>query len=113
MKAIASILAVLALSALTSIAADAPKGDAPKGGDKPKMSVEERFKKLDANGDGKLSKEEFTKGAKDAARSEKFFASLDTDKDGSVSLEEYKAGAAKKGKKGDAPKGEPKKGDAK
>lgn len=93
MKVITSMLAVLALSALTVTAADAPKG-----GDKPKPTPEEFFKKKDTNGDGKLSKEEFTKGAKDAAKAEERFTALDKDKDGSLSLEEFKAGGMRKKK---------------
>ena len=56
MKVITSFLAILAISAVTSFGADAPK--------KPKMTPEEMFTKKDADKDGKVSKEEFLKGAK-------------------------------------------------
>lgn len=101
MKVITTLAAVLALGAISLHAAD----DAKKG-EKPKMSAEDAFKKKDANGDGKLSKEEFTKGAPadKADAMAKRFTALDKDKDGSVNLEEFKAGAAAKGKgKGKAP----------
>lgn len=58
--------------------------------DKPKRDPEAAFKKLDKNGDGKVSKEEFTAKAKDAAKAEKAFAKLDKNGDGSLSLEEFK-----------------------
>ncbi|MBB5033237.1 EF-hand domain-containing protein [Prosthecobacter vanneervenii] len=97
MKVITSLLAILALSAVTSFAAD---GDAPKKpeGDKgkPKMTPEQMFTKKDADKDGKLSKEEFLKGAKDAAKAEAAFTAKDKDKDGSLSKEEFTAAPKKK-----------------
>ncbi|OYW78056.1 MAG: hypothetical protein B7Z37_00885 [Verrucomicrobia bacterium 12-59-8] len=92
MKVITSFLAILALSAVTSFAAE---GDAPK---KPKMSPEEMFTKKDADKDGKISKEEFLKGSKDAAKSETAFTAKDKDKDGSLSKEEFTAAPKKKKK---------------
>ena len=98
MKVITSLLAILALSAVTSFAAE---GDAPKKpeGDKgkPKMSPEEMFAKKDADKDGKISKEEYLKGSKDAAKSEASFTKKDKDKDGSLSKEEFTAAPKKKG----------------
>lgn len=97
MKSITSILSILALaSTLNAAEGDAPKK--PAGGDKgkPKMSPEEFFKKKDANGDGKISKEEFLKGAKDSAKAETQFAARDKDKDGSISKEEFTAAPKKK-----------------
>ncbi len=91
MKAITT-LAILALSAVTSFGADAAK----KEGDKPKMTPEEMFTKKDADKDGKISKEEFLKGSKDAAKSEASFAKKDADKDGSLSKEEFTAAPKKK-----------------
>lgn len=97
MKAVTSFLAILALSAVTSFAAE---GDAPKKpeGDKgkPKMTPEEMFTKKDADKDGKISKEEFLKGSKDAAKSEATFTKKDKDKDGSLSKEEFTAAPKKK-----------------
>lgn len=97
MKAVTSFLAILALSAVTSFAAD---GDAPKKpeGDKgkPKLSPEEMFAKKDADKDGKVSKAEYLKGAKDAAKAEASFTAKDKDKDGSLSKEEFTAAPKKK-----------------
>ncbi len=84
---ITALLCALLLGASVTYAAE---------GDKPKPNPEEMFKKKDANGDGKLSKEEFTKGAKDAAKMEERFTALDKDKDGSVTKEEMAAGGKKK-----------------
>ena len=56
------------------------------------------MKRIDTNGDGKISKEEFVKGAKDAAKAEAAFTAKDKDKDGSLTLDEYKAAGGKKKK---------------
>ena len=69
-------------------------------------SPEDRFKELNASGNGKLTLEEFQapykKHIKDEAklaealkRVEKHFKEMDTDNDGTVSLEEFKAAWAK------------------
>lgn len=97
MKALTTLFAVLALGMITVNAAE---GDAKKGEAKAKVSPEDAFKKKDANGDGKVSKEEFTK-TKDATKAEglaKMFEAKDKDKDGSLTLEEFKAGGKKKAK---------------
>ncbi|MDZ4286472.1 MAG: EF-hand domain-containing protein [Prosthecobacter sp.] len=93
MKLITTILATLAFASLATYAADEAKK-----ADKPKQDPEKMFARKDANGDGKLSKEEFLKGAKDAAKSETQFTAKDKDKDGSVSKEEYLAAPKKKKK---------------
>jgi len=68
-----------------------------KGAGKPKQDFEKMFSKKDADGDGKVSKEEFLKGAKDAEKAEKAFGRLDKDKDGSLNKEEFvKRGPGKK-----------------
>lgn len=66
--------------------------------DKPKVSPEEAFKRRDADKDGKVSKEEFLKGQKDATKAEATFAAKDKDKDGSLSKEEFLAAGKKKAK---------------
>lgn len=90
MKALTTILAVLALTTFTVNAQEKGKGKKP--------DPEAMFKKKDGNSDGKLSKEEFTKGAKDAAKAETAFGKLDKDKSGDLSLEEFKAMGGKKKK---------------
>ena len=89
MKAITSLLAILALSAVTSFAAD---GDAkkPEGG-KPKMNPEEMLKKLDTDKDGKVSKAEWMaspNAKKDEAKATERFGKMDKNSDGSLTLEE-------------------------
>ena len=55
------------------------------------------FSKKDADGNGKVTKEEFVKGAKDATKAEAQFTKLDKDADGSLSKEEFtKRGGKKK-----------------
>lgn len=65
-----------------------------------KHSLVERFKILDADGNGTLSKEEFLAPASKAANPEKArkhlekrFNKLDKNKDGVISLDEFLAGA--------------------
>lgn len=62
-----------------------------------KADPAEQFKKLDANSDGKLSKEEFLgkrKGDK-ATKAEETFKKKDKDSDGFLSLEEFTGKKAK------------------
>src|SRR5262249_45908129 len=74
-----------------------------KGKGKNKKDLEGLFKKLDTNGDGKLSRDEFAKfgklvkkpsakgnAEKRAKRLDKQFTRLDTNKDGFLSLDEFK-----------------------
>ena len=62
--------------------------------EKKAKSPEEQFKALDANSDGKLSKEEFLSRTKAENKEKKttVFDRWDKDKDGFLTLEEYKAG---------------------
>lgn len=84
-------LAVIGFGA-TSL--EAAKADAKA----PKKSPEERFAKLDANSDGKLSLDEFIGKRKDdkKAMAEKQFKKKDKDRDGFLSVEEFKAMPKKK-----------------
>lgn len=94
MKAIITILSVLALASFSLNAAE--------GGAKKKADPAKAFAKLDANSDGSISKEEFLaspQAKKDAAKAEKNFANKDKDKDGKLSKEEFTAAPAKKKKK--------------
>lgn len=86
MKSITSILAILAL-AVTVNAADEKK---PEAGKK-KMNPEEMFKKLDKDGNGSVSKEEYMaspNAKKDEAKATERFGKMDKDSNGSLSLEE-------------------------
>lgn len=113
MKKLITILAALAVTVSFATAADEAKKEKKAG-----AGAEERFKKLDTNGDGFISLDEMKAspaGAKDAAKAEAAFKAKDKDNDGKLSAEEFNAGGGKKGdaKPGDAPKkGDAKKGDA-
>jgi hypothetical protein len=116
MKKLITILAALAVSVSFANAADAAKKEAKA--EKKGATPEERFKKLDTNGDGFISLEEFKAspaGQKDAAKADEIFKKKDKDGDGKLSAEEFAAGGGKKGdaaKPGDAKPGDAKKGDA-
>ena len=79
------VVAVLASFALGAFAqSKAPAEPSAKE----KTAVQSAFTRADANGDGKLSKEEATKLPAVAAK----FEDLDKNKDGSLSSEEFAAG---------------------
>jgi len=81
---------VLAGAALTAFAqAKAPANEQPVAA-KDKAVIEASFTRADANGDGKLSKEEAAKLPAIASR----FNELDKNKDGILSLDEFAAGFA-------------------
>lgn len=97
MKAITTILSVLALAAISAQAQEKKT----EGGEKKKMDPEAAFKKLDKDGNGSVSKEEFLaspQAKKDAAKAEESFGKRDKDGNGSLSLEEFKAAGKKKAK---------------
>jgi hypothetical protein len=113
LRSLPTFAAIVALSSVASFAQDkaepkadakaetkAPDAPAPAAPAKPKLTPEERFKKMDANGDGALSLEEFLGKAKPDAKAakEEEFKKLDKDGNGSLSLEEFVAGATR-GKK--------------
>lgn len=91
MKKFAVVAAIVALISPLAMAKE-------KGEGKPKPTPEERFKKLDANGDGKLTLEEYT-GKQDAEKAKEHFKALDKDGDGSLTLEEFSAKPEGKKKK--------------
>lgn len=92
MKHIAIIAVTFAL-AIPLHAADGPAKAAPK-----KPNPDKVFAKKDKDGDGSLSKEEFTAGAKNAAAAETAFGRKDKNSDGKLSKEEFTAVAKGKGK---------------
>lgn len=61
---------------------------APAPDAKARMAVEAAFTKADANGDGKVTKDEATKMPEISAK----FDALDRDKDGALTLAEFAAG---------------------
>jgi len=84
------IAAMVAMFALGTCAAPGFAADDEK--------ADKAFKKLDANGDGKLSVEEFVgkRTGDKAEKAKKLFAKLDKNSDNFVSLEEFKARKKKK-----------------
>jgi hypothetical protein len=72
-----------------------PAEAAPK---KPAADPAKVFKRKDKDSDSFLSKEEFTKGAKDATKAGTAFDRKDKDKDGKLSLAEFTAKPKAKGK---------------
>jgi Ca2+-binding EF-hand superfamily protein len=92
---ISSILVALLASVSLAVAADEAKPKAPK----PKADPAAAFAKMDKDGDGKLSKDEFLATAKDdaaKAKKEQQFTAKDKDKDGFVSKDEFLAKPEKK-----------------
>ena len=89
-------LASLAAACLIASPALALEKEKPQKPDK-KPTPEQRFERLDKNGDKKLSVEEFVGKRKDEAKekAEKAFARKDKNKDKSLTLEEFKAKAGK------------------
>jgi len=96
MKYLITTLSALAIATSFALAEDAtPPAKAPGAGEHKHMTPEEIFKKLDANGDGTVSLDEYKAGPmgkKDPAKAEEKFKKMDTDSDGKLTLEEFKAG---------------------
>jgi Ca2+-binding EF-hand superfamily protein len=86
------LVAVVAgcITAGSALAAD----DTKKGTDKPKPTPEEVFKRLDKDGDGKVTLAEFTARAKDDQKKEsmeKRFKAMDKDSKGFLTIDDLKA----------------------
>ena len=100
MKRTLSVLSALAFATTLALADDKPAAPAPgapppPGGKGNRPAPEEIFKKLDTNGDGFISLDEFKaspRAQKDPAKAEEAFKKMDTDGDGKLSLDEFKAG---------------------
>ena len=73
-------IALVMLMSLFTVTTNAQSSDKKQGGEKP--SFEKLLKEMDANEDGKLSKDEVKGPLKDD------FATIDTDEDGFISKEE-------------------------
>jgi len=87
------------LLALGLIIGSGSSAQAAKGnkGNKPKRKPEQVFKKLDKNGDGKLSARELQKKTGKSEASEKIFKRMDKDEDGALTPAEFVS--LKRGKK--------------
>lgn len=83
----------MALATSLAFAQDKPAG--PGGpGKQGRPNPEEIFIKLDVDGDGNVTLEEFKQGPRqqeDPAKAEEIFKKIDTNLDGSITLEEFKA----------------------
>lgn len=92
---------ILAVAVLAGFLAGtfAPTADAAEKDGK-KRDPEAVFKKLDKDGDGKLTFDEYKGKAegKKAEAAEKRFKKMDTNEDQALSLDEFKAGIPKKKK---------------
>ena len=92
MKNCIQILSVVAVATSLSFGEE----EAPK--EKKAFNPEAAFKKIDTDGNGSLSLDEFKaspQGQKLAKKAEARFKKLDADSNGSLSLDEFKAGASK------------------
>lgn len=93
MKKFCKVAAVMMISLAVALGASAQEKKKKDGPEKPRPSPEERFKKLDTNGDGKVTLEEFTAIAKDNEMKEKmtgYFKKLDKGNKGFLTLDDFK-----------------------
>lgn len=104
MKTSLYILSAMVLATSLSFAQDKPEG--PDGPGKPgRPKPEEVFTKLDVDGDGNVTLEEFKQGPKaqeNPEKAEEIFKKIDADANGNITLKEFKAhrpphGPGKKG----------------
>jgi hypothetical protein len=92
-----TLIVALFGSGMSVEAAEKEKGreKAYKKSERPPISLEDAFKKMDKNRDGSLAKAEFTEHWKDPISAAGKFDKADKDKDLSLSLAEFKAGGDK------------------
>ena len=102
MSAINVIPRTLGLLAVFALAAASARGDDPPA--RPPFDPEEVFDRADADGDGKMSKQEFQfvvanapRLRDDPQRADRVFGMLDADRDGSLSPAEFQRLAAMRG----------------
>jgi hypothetical protein len=109
MKINITAMTAATLALVSANAEDRPPGPPPGGGaGGPRPNPEEVFKKLDANGDGSVSLEEFKAGPrapKEADKAQEVFSKIDKDGSGGISLEEFKAHRPPHGPGGGRPGG--------
>jgi hypothetical protein len=105
MKLILTLTALFVSASLVMAADEAKKPAEGKGkGEGKRPSPEEFFKKLDANGDGSLSKDEYLaspRAKQDPAKGAENFSKMDKDSDGKITKEEFAAAAKAREGKGD------------
>ncbi len=92
MKTTVATLGVLSVAASLSFGQGQP--NKPPDGPHNRPSSEDIFKRLDTNGDGFLSLDEFKAGPmakRDPARAEAIYKKMDVNSDGKVTLNEFKA----------------------
>ena len=116
MKAILTLCALAICGAFTLHAADGakPKKPSDRKPGEGRRSPEEIFKKLDSNGDGVITKDEFMAGPRakeDPTKAGERFKALDKKGNGKITLEEFKA--AGPGKRPDGAPKKPAEGDKK
>lgn len=107
MRWILAALVSTALLATSALAAEGQKGEKKREKRQP-PSVEDVFKKLDANSDGKVHLEEFLKSPRAQQNKERataFFKKIAGD-DGVLTLEELKAAREKRSQRKKKPEGE-------
>lgn len=106
---------ILLLCQAVVIADDDDKGKG-KNGKRGAGNPEAMFKRMDANGDGKVTKDEYTKfqetvqeklkqagkggNGKGAGLGDKLFSLMDVDKDGTITLDEFKKARSKMAERG-------------
>src|SRR5215218_2052075 len=102
MSAIHVIPRTLGLLAILALAPAAARGEDPPA--RPAFAPEEVFNRADADGDGKVSKQEFQFVAANAPRlrddrqlADRVFGRLDADRDGSLSPAEFRRLATMRG----------------
>ena len=83
-----SLVTAAAITLACNIASAQMVAPAPKAGTPDRAAIEAAFARVDANGDGKLSKEETGRLPAIADR----FVELDKNKDGFLSLDEFAVG---------------------